>query len=214
MPRKHARKRPDLLIVGAGGHARVVAEAAQASGWRVLGVIDASQSPGTPINGLTVLGGDELWQNSGALDEVAFVVAIGEQMTRRCISTEIIDKGGRLATVVHPRAIVSPSAELGCGTIVNANAVINANATIGKFCIINSAAVIEHDCVLNDGVQISPRAVLCGNVHCDDDVNIGAGATLIPGVFIGARTIIGAGSVMTKDVAEDVTVVGVPGRVI
>jgi len=205
-------KSRDLLIIGSGGHARVVAETACAEGWRVLGFVDNTHVLGELINDMQVLGDDELWRSEDYHINGQIIVALGDQLLRRSLSLEVLEKYGQLATVVHPSAVISQTAKLGSGVVVNANVVINANVKLGQFCILNTACVIEHDCDLGDGVQVGPSAVLAGNVKCAEDAFIGAGATIIPNVKIGARAVIGAGASIIEDVPADTTVVGVPGK--
>jgi len=189
-----------LVIVGAGGHGRVVLDAALASGLQVAGfVADPVQGP---VNGIAFLG------PTAMLDELhdthRFIVAIGDQQARRELSLRL---AGRLQSVIHPTAWVSRTARIGQGTAVIGGVIVNANADVGDFCILNTACSVDHDC-RPDGVQLCPGARLAGNVSCREDAFIGTGAVVIPGVHIGVRATVGAGAVIVRDISDDSKVSG------
>lgn len=199
-----------LLIVGAGGHARVVLDMAVAQGWDVQGFIDNEKPAHTMLNGHAVCGSDTfLFDHLGT---AAVIVAIGHQATRRKISLAVKAAGGKLATVIHPSCIISPTARIGAGSVVIAGSIVNVNSVIGEFCILNTACSIDHDCKLADGVQVCPGAHLAGNVQCGEDVFIGTGAAIIPKIRIGDRAVIGAGTVVIRDVPADTRAVGAPAK--
>lgn len=194
-----------LVIVGAGGHGRVVLDAALAAGLEVAGFL--ADPAGEPVNGLPVLGPTAL------LDELLprhrFIIAIGDQQARRDFSLRI---GDRLQSVIHPASWISPSARIGKGAAIIGGVIVNANAEVGDFCILNTGCTIDHDNRLADGVQICPGAHLAGNVSVGEDAFIGTGASVIPGVRIGARAVIGAGAVVVSDVPDGAKAVGNPAR--
>lgn len=198
-----------LIIIGAGGHAKVVADAALAAGWTVAGLLDRD---GSGILGLAVLGGDARLDDPAFVAAHCFVAAIGAQAARRRLSLRVLAAGGDLAVVVHPSAIVAPSAIIGAGSVVLAGAVVNPDARIGRFAIVNVCASVDHDNVLGDNVQVGPGARLTGNVSVGEDALIGAGAVVLPGVSIGAGAIVGAGAVVTRAVDAGATVMGNPAR--
>jgi sugar O-acyltransferase (sialic acid O-acetyltransferase NeuD family) len=203
-----------LIIVGAGGHGRVVLDAARLAGWHVAGFIDRDRAAGSEVNRCPVLGGDELLDARYGFADAWFVVALGDQRRRRALCERIRAAGGTLACVVHPAAILSEYASIGPGTVVLARAAINANARIGACCIVNTGAIVEHDCDLADGVQIGPGATLAAGVIVESDGSVGAGAVVIPNVRLGAGSILGAGAAAIADLEAGAVAVGVPARVV
>ena len=198
------------MIVGAGGHGRVILDMALAAGMEVAGYVDSVHTPGSFINDVQVLGNNDYLADAGFIASHVFIVAIGNQKARRDLSLKIKNSGGELATVIHPLAVVSPMAMIGKGTVVVAGAIINTGARIGDYCIINTAATIDHDNHLEDGVQICPGANLAGTVHCGENAFIGTGAVVIPGIRIGADAIVGAGAVVIRNVGDGQSVAGNP----
>ncbi|MEZ5566174.1 MAG: acetyltransferase [Gammaproteobacteria bacterium] len=201
----------DLLIVGAGGHGRVVADAAMESGrWSSLAFLDDSPQESV-ILGLPVIGGLESYFNS---QDVAtdFIIAIGNCRLRMQLIDHGIKAGLNLPALVHPAAWVSRHASIGAGSVILGQAVIQAGAVIGKGCIINTSATVDHDCRLGDGVHVCPGAHVAGDVMIGARAWIGIGSAVRDGLSIGADAIVGAGAAVAADVGDDTTVVGVPAR--
>jgi sugar O-acyltransferase (sialic acid O-acetyltransferase NeuD family) len=200
------------LIIGAGGHGKVVADTALLCGWEVCFIDDrAGEAPG-PL-GLVVIGGiDEIPSHARAFD--AAVVAIGAAPRRLEVQDRCLREGMAVATVIHPTAVVSRHATLGEGTVVFANAVVNAGARMGRACIVNTAATIDHDCWLGDGVHVCPGTHLAGNVSIGDRAWIGIGSAVRQRLEIGADAVVGAGAAVVADVPSGKTVVGVPARIV
>lgn len=201
-----------MIVIGGGGHGKVVAELAGLAGHSVIGFVDGGQPAGARILGLPVLGDEQLLEDGAFLREHAFVVAIGAQATRRRLALSLLERGAALASLVHPRAVLAPSARLGCGSVVAAAAVVGTEARIGRFCIVNSNATVDHETALADGVQVCPGANLAGGVRCAADAFIGTGAAVLPSVRIGARAVVGAGAVVLRDVPAEAVAVGNPAR--
>ena len=191
-----------LLLLGCGGHALVVAESAMASGIEIYGFLD--DDPETCENAATLnlklLGGlamlDSIVGNSAS--SLQLHAAVGNNKLRkhwmsRAQSNDLIN---RFAPIIHPSAIVSPSANLGLGTFIGPNVVINAKADIGEGVIINTSAVIEHECVIGSFTHVAPRVVMGGACRIDSACLLGIGAVIRPQTTIGARTTVGAGSVV------------------
>jgi len=201
-----------LVILGAGGHAVVVAEAAQLEGaWDDICFIDDTYPDGSEIIGLPVIGDLSAMQELKN-DRVEFIVAIGNNYTRLEQHQKIASSGGHLVSVIHPSASVSRSAIVQPGTAVMAQTAINARTTIGVACIVNTGATIDHDCLIGSGVHISPGARLAGSVSVGDRAWIGLGASVTNNVSIGSAAIVGAAAAVLGDVPANQTVVGIPAR--
>ena len=195
-----------LIVIGAGGHAKVVVETAQVSGWTVLGTADDNAK--ARVFDLPHLGPPEALQPESG---VQHVIAIGSNAARARIA-ERLSGQLRWAVIVHPAATVSTRASLGDGTVVFAGAVIQPDAQIGQHVIINTGARVDHDCRLGNAVHIGPGAVLTGGVRLKDGVFIGAGGVVTPGVTVGAWSTLGAGGVAIRDLEAGQTFVGTPAK--
>lgn len=200
-----------VLVVGAGGHARVCVEALRETGWRPVGAVDREGSAATEVLGVPVLGRDvdaaRLADDAGV---GAVCVAIGDNGDRRRWSGRLEELGLRAVTVVAASAVVSPSATVAEGVQLLPGAVVNAAAVIGRGTIVNTNATVDHDCVVGDFTHIAPGAVIGGDVAIGDDVLVGIGARVVPATRIGDGAVVGAGAVVVADVPAGATVVGVP----
>ncbi|MBX3354354.1 MAG: acetyltransferase [Phycisphaeraceae bacterium] len=199
-----------LRILGAGGHGKVVAECAHASGWREIHFFDDGRARGDVIAGWTVHG--TLAEAFAKDAQAAAIVALGDNAQRLEWLDRLAQAGVALPTIVAPSAVVSPRASLGAGSVVVATAVIAVDARIGRGAIINTTASIDHDCVLGDGVHISPGARLGGGVSVGDRSWIGIGASVRHGIRIGADVMVGAGAAVVNDLPDGARVGGVPAR--
>lgn len=201
-----------LVIVGAGGHGRVVLDMARAAGHRIAGFIDSVHEIGSKVNGAEILGDNRLLSDAPFVQAHQFIVAIGNQSSRAELAHQLQSGNASFATVIHPSCIISSTSRIDYGTVVVVGAIVNTDARIGRHCIVNTGATIDHDVILEDGVQISPGANLAGKAHCGENAFIGTGAVIIPGIRIGANAVVGAGSVVIKDIPPDITVAGNPAR--
>jgi sugar O-acyltransferase (sialic acid O-acetyltransferase NeuD family) len=206
-----------VLIVGAGGHAKVLADALLASGRQVLGFVESSAKDGHQaevLPGLLVLGTDEVLL-SYAPAEVELVNGLGGidcGGLRRRVQAKLEADGWYFSGVCHPAAQVSPFAFVSAGVQLLACCIVQAGARLGVGSIINTAAVVEHDSTLEEYVHVAPRAVLCGNTYVGCNSHIGAGAIVRQGLILGANTLVGAGAVVVKDFDGQGTLIGVPAR--
>lgn len=205
-------KRP-LLIYGASGHGKVVADAALCSGsYEVQGFLDDDRAKwGQTALSLPILGGLDCLGVLAAGGLLA--LGIGSNERRKRIFEELAARGMKWATVVHPSAVVASGVRLGEGSFVGPLAVIHTDARVGRGCIINSGAVVEHDNVLGDWVHVGPGSTLAGNVHVGTGTQIGMGTRVLPGVRVGEWAVVGAGAVVTREVPARVVTMGVPARV-
>ncbi len=210
-----------LIILGAGGHGKVIADTARSCGWTVAGFVDRADRGRIAEPGgakVIALQSDFLedLETSKLLprDATAVTVAIGNNAVRLDLTRQMQALGFDTPSLIHPSAIVSVSASVGQGTHILPGAIINASATIGDAVIINTGAIIEHDCKIAHGVHVSPGAVLAGEVQIGECSWVGAGAVIINQVKIGANAIVGAGAVVIRDVPDNSTVVGNPARIL
>ncbi len=207
-------KPADVVIMGAGGHARVVADVIRCDGrYRISHVVDErADAPGTALGAPLLPGGDALLDLPAATRPRLAIVGIGSNAVRLRLATWLRDHGFELVTVVHPAATVAGDVVLGRGTVVMPGAVINVGTRVGDSCIVNTRASIDHDGDIGHGVHIAPGATLCGGVRVGDGSFVCAGATIIPYRSIGARATVAAGATVIRDVGDDVTVAGTPAR--
>jgi sugar O-acyltransferase (sialic acid O-acetyltransferase NeuD family) len=197
-----------LVVIGAGGHGKVVADALMAAGERVAGFIDDAKPAGTNVLGLPVLGGTD-WLHE---HRPRVALGIGNNQAR-ATAAEACDRAGcALVTVVHPRAVVAPSAVVEAGTVVMALAVVNADARIGRGVILNTSCIVEHDCVVGDFAHVSPGSAMGGGCRVGALAQLGIGATMRPYTAIGERSLVGAGAVVVAEIPADTVVKGVPAR--
>lgn len=199
------------LIIGAGGHGKVVADALVSAGMPLIGFVDDDpEIIGQRILRFPVLGKIDQWLE---YDFEGTVIAIGNNYIRRSIQERMEIRGRpNWITVTHPKAIVSNTVKIGTGTVILAGAIVNPDSVIGQHTIINTGATVDHDCVIGDFVHIAPGVHLAGGVQIDDNTLIGIGSAIIPGIHVGNDTTVGAGAVITKDVPARVTAKGIPAR--
>lgn len=206
---------PPIVIVGAGGHGTVVADAACAAGHDVLGFVDVDPTRhGTLVLGLPVLGGDEVVFDRDAADLclVSGIGSTGGTSMRQAIHERFAARGYRFATVVHPAATVADGVSLGDGTVVMAGAVVQPQCRIAADVIVNTGAQVDHDSNIGAHCHIAPGAILSGNVTIGAGAHVGAGAVIIQGVSIGPGAICAAGAVIIRNVDGGTTVAGNPAE--
>ena len=203
-----------LLILGAGGHGSVVADAAsEMDFWDEIAFLDDRYGDLNGVLSWPVIG--RFAQNRAFRDEYPdALVAIGDNRYRMEMIKALMacEPPFDFPVIMHPSAVVSRSATIGPGTVVMANAVLNPGATIGSGCIINTSATVEHDCVLAAGVHVGPGARIAGGVRVGERAWIGMGSCVLQGVKVGDEATIGAGAVVLRDVSDKHTVVGNPAK--
>ena len=198
-----------LLVIGAGGHARVVIDIARAAGFEPAVALDLAGA-GSTCNGVEVAGGDALAETFFANGLKHAVVAIGNNALRSKIAERLRTIGFKLPIIRHPSSILSQSAQIGEGTVIMPLGVINAAAVIGQMVIVNTSAVIEHDCVIGDGAHIAPGCRLGGTVSVGVGALVGIGCVIRPGARIGDFAVVGAGSTVIHDISCGDTAMGSP----
>lgn len=206
-----------VIILGAGGHAQVVADILLRAyeAWancQPIGFLDDNSSlAGMTIMGLPVLG------SIAQLDEFdhdAVIVAIGDNRSRTRIFESVRTRGEQIVNAIHPAAVLAPDVRLGEGVMICAGVVVNTGTVIGDNVILNTGCTVDHHNHISPHVHVAPGAHLGGEVCVGEGVLVGIGAAVIPGRSIGDWAIIGAGAVVTKDIPPYTTAVGVPARVI
>jgi sugar O-acyltransferase (sialic acid O-acetyltransferase NeuD family) len=209
---------PNIVIVGASGHAKVVIDIlGQAGRWKVVGLVDRSHEVGVQILGVPVLGREEdLPRLVGPHELMGAVVAIGDNSARATVVARIGSIAPRLKFVpaIHPRAVLAGDVAIGEGSVVMAGAAIGAGASVGRFCILNTNASLDHDSVLEDFASLAPGVTTGGNCRIGTGAAIGIGAVLRHGISIGEHAVIGAGSLVLKSVEAAAVAYGSPARTI
>jgi UDP-perosamine 4-acetyltransferase len=203
-----------VVVVGAGGHAKVIIELIQAQGcYRVVGLIDADPTPRTVL-GVQVIGADrDLVRLRGSGINKAFV-ALGDNRRRVAIGRDLAHVGFEMINAISRAAAISPSAQLGRGVAIMAGAVVNAATSIGDFAIVNTGALIDHDATIAEGAHIGPGCALAGNVRIGRLACLGVGTSATPGTRVGAGALVGAGACIVRDIPDAAVARGVPAKVI
>lgn len=196
----------NFCIYGASGHSKVIIEVLENNGQIIQSLYDDDPQKKLlfeyPVsNQKTIL----------QLKEVNWIIGVGDNITRKkIVENNILTYG----IVSDKKAIISKRIKIGVGTVIMPGVIVNSSVVIGNHVILNTNASVDHDCFLGDYTHISPNATICGGVIIGEGTHVGAGAVIIPGIKIGKWTKIGAGSVIIKDVGDQLTVVGNPGRII
>lgn len=199
----------ELLILGAGGHAKVVIDTARKCGYCPSAVFDDDETLiGTSVSGVPVVG--KIHDLSDNTEKNAFI-AIGSNKVRQKLAARFFKMVW--PTLIHPNAYVAPGAKIGPGSLVCAGAIIQPDAAIGSHSIVNTGAKVDHDCLIGDFVHICPGCNLAGAVKVDHGSLLGVGCSVIPLISIGAWCTIGAGSVVVRDVVSHQKAMGVPARI-
>ncbi len=198
-----------LLILGAGGHGRAVADLAAECGWTIAGFTDRAPGPG-------VVGRDEdvaALTSAGTID--AAVVGVGNTALDRRVALFRLLKGSgvTVATLVHPRAVLSPTCRLGEGVVVFPGGVLGVSVDVGDNAVLYSGVIAEHDCRIGAHAYLAPGVVLCGGVTVETRGFLGARATILPNLTVGRDADVAAGAVVISDVPPAAKVMGVPARV-
>ena len=202
--------RNKLIIVGANGHGKVVADIAiKMNKWQSIAFLDDDESIKKSI-GLEVIG--KTTDAFNYKDEADFFVAIGNNAMREKIQEKLIDYGLNIVSLVHPSAVIGTDVKIGIGSVVMAGVVINSSSKVGKGCIINTSSSLDHDNIIEDYVHISPGTNIAGTVRVGKGSWIGIGSVVNNNLNIINGCKVGAGAVVVKDITESGTYVGIPAR--
>ncbi len=187
----------ELVIFGAWYFSRVVAEVAEATGWKVLGYVDPE--PPENVTGLKTLP-----------DEAAVFVGLGDNSLRDVISSLLVKRGRNIATIVHPNACISPSSTIGPGSFIAELAVVRTGTTLGKGVILQSGSVVSHDCQVGSFASFGPNAATASRVQVGRRTLVGVGASIAPGMSIGDDCTVAAGAAVYKNADNKTTIIGNP----
>ena len=206
----------ELVLIGAGGHGKVVLDIVRAEGrYDPVGFIDADPSlAGSTVSDLPVLGPANLLPKLRGRGVRHAIIAIGDNRTRLRYARHLEEAGFELASAVHPAAFVSPRAALGRNVVVAPRAAVVTEARIGDSTVVNTGSVVDHECDVGPGVHVGPGAHLAGRVRVGEGAFVGLGANVIQCLSVGRYAMVGSGAVVTRDVPDFATVVGVPARVV
>ena len=199
-----------LLIIGASGHGKVVADIAlKMNKWKSIAFLDDDETVNSSM-GIEVVGRSlDAFKH---IHECDLIVGIGNNVTREKIQDKLENEGASLPTLIHPTAVIGDQVILGAGTVIMAGVVINCSTEIGKGCIINTGATIDHDNLIGDYVHISPGVNLAGTVKVGKGSWIGIGSSVSNNINIAGGCNVGAGAVVVRDITEAGVYVGVPVR--
>ena len=205
------------LILGAGGHAQVIADILlraweQGATIQPIGYVDDNRALlGQTRLGLPILG---TIAQLDTLEHDAVIIGIGHNKTRRLLFEHLLRQGEHFATACHPRATLAPDVTVGAGTVIAAGVVVNPGSTIGRNIILNTSCTVDHHNVIGDHAHIAPGAHLGGDVHIGAGTLVGIGAIVMPQRTVGTWSIVGAGALVHADVPDQVTVIGTPARIV
>ncbi|GAJ61752.1 acetyltransferase [Streptococcus parauberis] len=195
-----------LVIIGASGHGKVVAEIAKLSGYNDIIFLD-DYSNEKLCSGYPVVG--KVSEIVNFKNEDVFI-AIGSSAVREKIAKHLKDH--KIVSLIHPAAVVSEKAKIGKGSVIMAGAVVNPDTEIGEFCIVNTCSSVDHDCIIGDFSHVSVGSHVAGTVTVGSHVWIGAGATIINNIETHNNICIGAGATVINNLVDSGTYVGVPVR--
>lgn len=211
---------PEIVLIGGGGHCRVLVDALHRSVPNAsLGILDAAPDRvGQYVLDVPIIGDDSALPELAAGGTRKFVVAIGgargavDNTPRAALFDRACDLGLFPVTVVHPAAVVSQWAEISAGCQIMAGAIVNPGARLGSHVIVNTGAIVEHDCIIHDHAHIATGARLASTVTVGERSHIGAGAVIRQLISVGTGVVVGAGAVVVKNVADGAVVAGVPAK--
>lgn len=207
-------KSKSCLLIGGGGHAKVLMDMLNRNGYSIKGYAALTPSNEELFRELTFIS-DEMnldREEFSGLHLFNGIGSTGDQSKRKEIYMQWVRRGYFFPSLIHPLAFVADDARIANGAQIMVGAIVQPSVSVGDNSILNTRSSIDHDCFIGSHVHISPGAVLCGNVRIEDEVHIGAGAIIKQGIHVGKGSIVGAGAVVVNDVSPGTIVVGVPAR--
>ena len=209
-------KKESIIIIGGGGHAKVVIDLIESVGqYKILGIVDGAFKTGSKVLNYEVLGSDDLLPDllkDGIRFAALGIGSWGDNQLRENIYKRVTSLGFKFPTLIHARAYVSAHAKLSHGVQVMSKACVQPSATIGENSVVNTATIVEHDCILGSHVYTGSNVILSGKVIVKDSAFIGSGACVIPEMMIGTQSLVAAGAVVVEDVKDYEKVKGVPAK--
>lgn len=206
----------NIIIFGAGGHAKVIADIIEKQKvYKLIGFLDDNVTSGTKVYGYEVLGGKEyIAENADIL--FGGIIALGDNWIRKTVTEVIKELNGNFnfVTAIHPSASIGRGVSIGDGSVVMAGSIINSDAIIGNNCIINTKSSVGHDSVISDYATVAPNATIAGEVKIGECATMSISSTIIQGRSIGKHTVVGAGATVLEDIPDYVTAYGTPAKVI
>lgn len=206
-----------VIILGGGGHTKVLIDALHLNGVKIIGITDVDLNlVGRQILGVTIIGKDDIVLESTlkGVELVNGIGSIGLPLNRKGIFERFKNLGFTFAKVIHPSAVIAFDVVVEEGAQIMAGAVVQSGSKIGCNSIINTKASVDHDCIIGNHVHVAPGVTLSGGVKVGNSVHIGTGANIIQNVNIGDNVVIGAGSLVLSDIASDSVVIGVPAEMV
>lgn len=207
-------KKEDIVLVGGGGHCKVVIDAINNGGiYNIEGIVDSKLEVGKKVLGIPVIGNDDILPiifENGVKNAFISVGSIGDCTLRKKLSDKLKGIGFDLPVVIHTKAVVAQDVRVGEGTFIAASATINPGTVIGHNAIINTSSSIDHDCHIADFVHVAPGVKICGGVIIGEDTHIGTGAIIVQELKIGKRCMVKAGHTVKKDLADDEVASSIP----
>lgn len=205
-----------IVLLGGGGHAKVIIDLINACGsYEIAGIVDGQLAAGVFVSGVSVLGDDRILPElygKGLKNACIAIGSVKDNSKRKALYEKIKYAGFSIPVLVHPSAIISGKSHICEGAQIMAGVIVQTDSSIGENTIVNTGAIVEHDCTIGNHVHICPGATLSGGCLIGEGAFIGAGATVIHGIRIGSNAVVAAGAVVIADVPDNTTVMGIPAK--
>lgn len=206
----------EIIIIGGGGHARVLIDLIKTSGqYKITGILDSQLEKGSTVAGITVIGNEEMLlelYDHGIRNACIGIGSVKDNSKRKMLYEKVIQFGFFAPFLIHRSSIASENIDIAGGVQIMAGAIVQTGSSIGENTIVNTGAIVEHDCAVGSHVHICPGTVISGGCTVGEGAFVGAGATVLQGIKIGNNSIVSAGAVVINDVSDNAKVIGVPAR--